>query len=274
MYKLIYNPRYHEEIPDSEQVADTIILFTDYLLGFLGKLNPSFTVSQFTRLVLEDQFVPDPQYASLLVNEIPVRKRLDTLVTIYRNRDLKRSNNIRSVIHSILEKLSKSQVEDFFSVVSDELMKTTDEEDIYLQIKIIPHDMWPQVNKLARMRIENWLLELLEDVSYKQINGEQANKTALMCINGIAKYINQKDRLQTAIINQIISGRFNDHNFITGYFADVLPNIFGNEEEIDRCVNAVSDAIFKGNPLMKSFFEQSYSSLPKAWQRYIDEILY
>lgn len=36
MYSLVRNPRSHERVEDTKKTADTVILFLDYLLEFLG----------------------------------------------------------------------------------------------------------------------------------------------------------------------------------------------------------------------------------------------
>jgi len=87
MYALVRNPRSHERLDDTKKNADAIILFIDYLAEFLGESQQSFTTQGFLQRVDDPYFVLDTEYVEELVEKIPVRKRADTLITLYREKN-------------------------------------------------------------------------------------------------------------------------------------------------------------------------------------------
>jgi uncharacterized protein (TIGR02391 family) len=82
MYQAIRNPCSHEQIEDTQEVADAIIHFIDYLLGIIRGSEEPFVLSKFMTRVFDPDFVRSQRYAELLVEAIPTNKRLDTLITV------------------------------------------------------------------------------------------------------------------------------------------------------------------------------------------------
>ena len=86
MYQAIRNPRSHEQIEDTQDTADAVIVFINYLLGIIEKSEEPFVMSRFIGRVFDPDFYKSQHYAELLVDEIPTNKRFDTLVAIYREK--------------------------------------------------------------------------------------------------------------------------------------------------------------------------------------------
>src|SRR2546430_9533218 len=51
MYALVRNPRSHEKLDDSQETADSIIIFINYLIGLMGGSQQSFTLQDFIQTV-------------------------------------------------------------------------------------------------------------------------------------------------------------------------------------------------------------------------------
>lgn len=130
MYSFVRNPRSHERVEDNKKTADTIILFLDYLLGFLGESQQSFTIEGFVSLVTDKYFVPSFEYAEELVQKIPPRKYSDTIIELYRKKSWLQFGNYELMIEVLLKKLSNDEAREFLLVVSDELQQTQSEQDI------------------------------------------------------------------------------------------------------------------------------------------------
>ena len=86
MYQAIRNPRSHEQIQDTQEIADAVIYFIDYLLGVVEGAEEPFVMSKFMTRIFDPDFVKSQRYAELLVDQIPTNKRFDALITVYREK--------------------------------------------------------------------------------------------------------------------------------------------------------------------------------------------
>jgi len=101
MYQFVRNPRSHEQIEDSKNTADAIILFINHILGILEQSQEPFTIQAFLERVFDEHFVHSSRYAELLVSNIPNGKMIDTLIEIYRRKREGEGRNISLVATEI-----------------------------------------------------------------------------------------------------------------------------------------------------------------------------
>lgn len=109
MYLGIRNPRSHEQYVDTKPVADAIITFLDYVLGMVSQAKEPFTLDQWVARVLEPNFVASERYAKLLVSDVPIKKRTDALIMLYRQKKQDKADNIRLVFHAFAGVLTDEQ---------------------------------------------------------------------------------------------------------------------------------------------------------------------
>jgi uncharacterized protein (TIGR02391 family) len=252
LYAFIRNPRTHEQIEDSKDEADRIILFIDYLANFLGASQQSFTVQQFVSYVTDPHFVHDQEYVSSLIEQIPIRKRVDALIYVYRKRNWKQADNFRLVINELIKDFNGSELNEFLDVVSDDLQTTDKSGQVTLIIKILPNDLWPKLNKISRLRAEKMLLNDLDNAWYSH-QAEETNNPSATWINQIAKYYVRKGNLRRSIIIALDDEDFERQNFIGEFFLNrrILKDIFTNEREAKNCINKIVSTLRKGNAFMK-----------------------
>lgn len=275
MYALVRNPRTHERLQDSRKMADTIILFIDYLLGFLGRSQLSFTIQDFLSMVIDPHFVPNQEYVRGLVDRIPTRKRGDTLIRLYRQLNWKQSDNFELIIKELLPCLTDSEVDDFLSVVSEDLLRAEKVGSATLVIKVLPGELWPSIQRMSRLRVEKMLLDELETAWYIP-ESEHTNNAASTWINRIAKHFLQKPELGNTIIKKLRMDDFDHHNFVGKYFMlfGTLPVLFEEKRQMRRCVNAIADSVKSGNEFMKDCVVNYISwSIPQEWiQEFVESL--
>lgn len=264
MYSLIRNPRNHERLSDTRNSADAIILFVDYLLTFLGELQQSFTIQSFLSFITDRYFVQDKEYVDELVQKIPVRKRIDTLVAIYREKTWEFSDNRQLTIDAILGKLTEPEMSEFLTVVSDELLYIDKATDVSLILKLLPSHLWPRLEKMPRLRVEGMLIESIRGAWYFP-DKRETNNTAATWAKKIAKYFLRKNNLGSVLIKKLRSEDFDHHNFVAQFMLDTLEDIFTEEKEIKVCVDAISASLERGNKFLKdklcSFMAHHSSSI-------------
>jgi uncharacterized protein (TIGR02391 family) len=267
MYALVRNPRTHERLSDDAKTADTIILFVDYLLDFLGASYQSFTVQDFLNLVTDPHFVPDAEYVEGLVDKVPARKRSDTLIALYRQVNWKQANSFGLVIKELIGRLAEGEIEDFLSVVSDDLQRVDQASSVTLVINVLPGHLWPQIERMPRLRVENMLLDQLETAWYVP-QGDRTNNVPATWISRIVAHYLRKPKLRKTIISKLKARDFDQHNFVARYFMqfNALSDIFEGEQQIKECVAAIGECVRAGNEYVKDSMKNwMMTTSPPEW---------
>src|SRR2546430_1470342 len=273
MYALVRNPRSHEKLDDSKETADSIILFVNYLIGPIGGSQQSFTIQEFIVKIKDRYFVRSDEYSQEIVETIPVRKRLDTLIQLYREKHWDISPNIKIIVRRIIATLSDYEINEFVVVISEDLQKSPNNSNVSLIISVIPDNLWFRIQKMPKMRAENMLIESLNNAWYSP-NNDNNNSAAATWITNIAKHFTMKRNLQDKILNNLSQEDFEYHSFIAKYFMNVLPDIFDTESSINQCVEAISESIRAGNEFVKDRVKDFLTLSPrKEWVKLFVENL-
>ena len=175
----IRNPRSHEKIEDTKEVADQILAFLDHLLQMINKAKAPFEIGDLIQRICDKHFVESEDYSDLLVSEIPKEKLNDTLTAIYESRTEVTPQVMRLVVHSILNRLSAQDRSAFAELVSEDLKTTEDDITIRVATKVFAGDKWKQIARIARLRIENRMLESLKEGEYDANSGSGGELLAL-----------------------------------------------------------------------------------------------
>lgn len=275
MCALVRNPRTHERLSDDRETADTIIPFIDYLLDFLGASYESFTVQDFVGMVTDLHFVRDAEYVQGLVDRVPARKRSDTLIALYRHVDWAQASNFELVMKELYSRLGREGIGDFVSFASEDLQRVDQIDSVTLVIKILPEDLWPEIERIARLRVENMLLDQLETAWYIP-QGNHTNNIAATWISQVARHYLRKDKLRRTILSKLKSRDFNQHNFVAKYLMqfNVLPYVFEGKQQIKQCVAAIADCVRAGNEYVKdALVNYMCSASPLEWDEEFGENL-
>lgn len=268
MYRLIRNPRSHERVNDTQEDADSIILFVNYLLDFLGESTFSFTIDEFVDDVLDEYFVVKDEYASGLVANIPVRKINDSLIALFRAKTWSKSDNVELVIRSILRRVIENDniLDNFYYVVSEELKNTNKGTDVSLVLKVLPSDIWPKLDILARMRAENILLKGLKGNWYNSNTNKTAD-SASTWLRGMAPYFELKEDMRLVIMDKINQDDYDYQNIVAKYFMLDLPIIFPEfTPQVRSLIMCISSSIIRGNAFMMNHLVALYDDFPQEWR--------
>jgi uncharacterized protein (TIGR02391 family) len=270
LYMGIRNPRSHEQREDTKNIADPIIYFIDYLTRLLDASKPPFTISEFLIRVFDPDFVEKERYAELLVNDIPVSKRLETLIEIYRGRlegDIKK---IRFISNEIFSSLTDTEIDEFFIVVSDELSTATDQKSIISTLQMIPYDYWHKVEESARMRIENKLIISIKN-GESILNSDKLRDGALgTWASGMISFFTLKSELTEVLFIKLKDSDEEDNLYVLTYFLYDLPALFDTASSRMICVDAMYRVLIAGDQGLKTKMFNFLISCPSEWK---DKIL-
>lgn len=272
MYQFIRNPRSHEQVEDSKNTADAIILFINYVLSILEQSQEPFTVQSFLARVFDEHFVRSARYAELLVSSIPNGKIVDTLIEIYRRKRDGDGVNLSYVAKEIFKHISDEQLGEFLDVVSEELKFTTEEVDIRLTMQMLSPDLWQKLEESARLRAENILINSIKHGKSSSGGGTIRRQGALGTLaRDYLVEFSQKHRARQVILEKL-EAKEEDQLYIYNFFLDVLPALFDTSYLKSRCLETVLSAAKNefGNSMSRKLADRFWL-FPKDWQEAIRE---
>ena len=271
IYQGIRNPRSHEQIEDTKEAADAIVHFISYLVSVLDESEEPFTIQRFIDRVFDSHFVKSARYSELLVSEVPVGRRLDVLIEMYRRKREGDGENLKYVTHELLNHLSPEQVHLFLSVVSEELRITSEVIDIKTTLHILPVDHWPSLEESARLRTEGILFKSIEVGSiYSDGTSSEGSSLGTWARNFLGVFT-QKQQAGNLLLKKLHRGK-TEQRYVFKHFLTVLPSLFDTSHASYRCISAIAEAIkedIEGDLI--EILKSRYWHLPKNWQAQLKE---
>lgn len=271
MYLAIRNPRSHEQIQDTQETADAIIYFLNYLLSLIEQSASPFELSNFLSRVFDKDFVKSQHYAELLIDEIPTNKRFDTLVEIYRKKLEGNIYNIGLVVHTLLNKLTEIQMKQYFEIISKELCTISSDEEIRYNIHLIPPNLWEQLSEIAALRIENKIIRVIqegESNEERMINGALATWA-----REHLEFFRMREKVESTFIEKMESENIHSRLFVICNFFSKLPKVIQSPYQIRRSVKAISEEIRNENEIVRKIVINNVHLFPDIWQKQFSESL-
>ncbi|NUM43091.1 MAG: TIGR02391 family protein [Anaerolineales bacterium] len=274
LYQGIRNPRSHEQYEDEKDTADAIILFVNYIIGIIGQAKEPFTLDDWCNRVFDPDFVASDRYAKLLANEVPPQKYNEALITIYRKKTSGNGDNLKYIFHALIGLAGDDKIDDFLAVISDELKTVNQDKVIRVTLQILPERLWPRINEIARLRIENKLIRSIASGRYDNLSEK--------CIEGgfgtwgirFLRYFSLKYELCKTFLDKLQKTQ-EEQNYVAKYFYSSLPKVidsiggekfwseYWRESITEAIVKAVSDSL--GAVVLRDKFLERYE-FPSEWQ--------
>ncbi len=253
VYQAIRNPRSHGTHEDEERDAVAIILFLDYLLRIVDQSRSPFSLPLFVGRILDPDFVPKERYAQLLVREIPEKRRLATCREIFVRRPGEDASKLRVFFKCILDVMSDDDKNELWALVSDELRQTDEEATIRFVLSAFPAAIWPQLNEIARLRIEHKLIRSVKEGRWLR----NQNKTGGGALGTWASYIIEhftlKDDLWRTIFEKLRSNDPTEQDYSFHYFIRFARGSFGAPPP--SLVRTIAEGLHAGDARFKELAE-------------------
>lgn len=264
LYEAVRNPRSHGQVQDTKDDADAIIYFINYVLKVLDASEEPFTIEGFMQRIYDPDFVENKEYTELLVSEIPPNKRLDCMIGIYRNKVWIDSNRLKLVSHEIMNILSENQLDQFLTIVSDELKRTTDDSELIKTLDMLRPDLWPKISEIARHRIENKLIKSIREGRADKAGNLITSTGSLGTWAGsYLEYFVLKNDVSKVFIQKLQSKNLHETNYIIYHFGRKLLSVVEKPVDIRLCVDALCKTIVEGNQIATNYVR--YASFPEEW---------
>lgn len=251
----VRNPLSHESFQYTQEEAESLILYINFLLNQVDKSGGSTKIDSVIELLLDDDFTDTQEYAELLLKEVPLKKRYDLLLELYQMRAKLPRNRLRYFLAALFASLTKAAKIDFIRVVSSSLLKCKDDKDLRMYCHYFMKETYSEIDKLAQLRLENMIMRSIENGKVEYKCDEEGNDVAGCNAKGtLATWIANADKLKLlSNKNEIIQKLFsclmsNDkeqENYVFEYFQAIVFNT--NLELTDRQIKHIKNRLRSGD---------------------------
>lgn len=162
LMQAIRNPMSHEKTVYTQEEAEAIIIFINYLLNQTDLNGSTSKLDDIIELLFDESFTETQEYADLLVKEVPAKKRYDLLLTLYNRRDELPREVLGNFIKTLFSSLTKAAKSSFTKVVSASLVKCQDDEMLRMYFHYFMDDTYANIAQIAKLRIENLILKSIQ----------------------------------------------------------------------------------------------------------------
>jgi len=268
IYCGIRNPRSHEQYQDVKEVADSIIIFINYLAEMIKSTKSYFQLEEYKNRVFDPLFVEREDYAEMLVNEIPSDEIVNTSISILQDRNRGESEKLDIYFKALFNKMDRSQYDSLMKSISNELKIAQQNNDIVSIVRLIEPKFWPILDDDVKIRIENVIIESVREGYYDMYEGIKKGHLGTWA-RDIGGYFKLRRELGEAIIEQLNSNWY-AQNYIAEYFIYNLSSIIIDSDLIRRCCNNISYATLSNNAKhLKKLLKDNFSFFPTQWKELI-----
>lgn len=231
----VRNPRAHERYNDKKETADTIILFINYVLEFVRDSKQPALVEDWLKFVFDNNFNNTKEYAEIVLQEIPDKKRYELLVSVFRNRNRAEENLLNNLVNKLMDNIKSDELQEFLDNLNKELLYCNDDNNLWMFLSLFPPEKWNFLIPLTKLKIEHMVQNSLEqatmfyeDCGFDEIPDYIHNTQGTLSIYAakFAPFFDTKEKIFRTIGNKLGSKDANERNFIIQYYKDI---IFGEE---------------------------------------------
>jgi len=229
IYEMIRNPRSHSKIQDDEKIADSIILFIDYLIDLIDRSKSQFSENDYIERVFDPAFVENEKYAKLLVKEIPNKKRLDIFFLVYNEKESGMVTKLKYFFNELFNLFNNNETKQALEIISSELKKTRSDKTVKYILKILPVKLWKEIDEIARLRIENKIIDSIKDGKSFRNRDTSEGWLATWAIDYL-NYFDLSEELDITIMSKLDSEERAQQDYIFTHFSDYLNSMLKNPD--------------------------------------------
>lgn len=245
IYQAIRNPRSHEKRIDDKIDAEAIIIFLNYLIKLIDKSKSPFTMESFLERVFEPDFVEKARYAELLIDEIPIKKRFEVFVEVFRIKTTGDGNKLRLFFNAISRVLNDEEINQVTEIISEELKYTNDDQVVRTILQCLPPEWWNRYIEVSRLRIENKLIQSIRDGSYDIKSGKCLGGWLGAWAKNFLCYFALKTDLVIALGGKLRSSNKHEQDYVFAFF---FPKIFDlSDKPSVSIISAINNGLKKGD---------------------------
>jgi uncharacterized protein (TIGR02391 family) len=271
IYLGIRNPRAHEPSNDTQQTADAIIHFLGHIVSLLSSSKEAFTVDGFVSRAFDPEFVESKRYAELVLSEVPQLRLADAAIGLFRARRKNDLRKLTNLVGLLTGAMSPAQLTSYLSVASDELRTATDETDIRTALQMLPPPVWPQLEELPRLRIENKLTGGIKEGLVRN-NGSVTQPLATWS-RDFLQFYTQRTEAASALLERLESSNSEARHYAAKFFMRSLPGVMTQQHLQARCIQALVNAVNADDANVSEALIAAIYFYPEDWQKKLGSAL-
>jgi uncharacterized protein (TIGR02391 family) len=219
VYQAFRNPRSHEKISDTQDDADSIIIFMDYLVKVIDQSKTCFSKAAFLPRVFDSDFFANERYVALLVEEVPPKQRLEVFVEVYQKRETGECDKLKWFLQALYGKLTPEDQSQVLDLVSEELKMADTDSRIRTAIQVLPTSAWPNLSEVARLRIENKFIKSVMEGKYVYATSSCRGGALGTWSGGLFPHFALKSQMASALANKLASADRAEQDYVFQYFS-------------------------------------------------------
>lgn len=221
----VRNPLSHEKTEYTQEQAEAIILFVDFLLRQIDQSGGTRKIQDIKQLLYDKDFTASEEYAELLLKEVPKKKRYPLLLELYKDRENLQENKLSSFIGKLIESLTKTEKSDFVHVVSNSLMICKDDKDLRMYFHYFMKDTYSEIDRLAKLRVEDFIKKSIARGKFEEVPwGKEVNEDGSLS-TWTASYLDVfecRETLHSMLFSKIAHGKPEEEDFALHYFSSFI----------------------------------------------------
>jgi uncharacterized protein (TIGR02391 family) len=263
IYQAFRNPRSHGRIEDSQLDADAIIIFLDHLLRIIGHARAEFSLDTSVARILDKNFVPNVKYAELLLEEIPTRQRIQVALTVYQQKRSGDGEKLRFFFNAAIANLLPEEQLELFSAASRELRETTDDSVVRAALQCIHPDYWPRIDQIARMRVENRILQSINEGRYDVKRKNTSAGWLATWVTGFLRHFTLRDEVYYALLSKLRSKSKTEQDYVFEYFFGSIDSL--REKPTDLLQSTIAEGLEVGDDRFRNAVESLWLWQDEQW---------
>lgn len=218
----VRNPLSHEKIEYTQEQAEAIILFVDFLLRQIDQSGGTRKIQDIKQLLYDKDFTASEEYAELLLKEIPRKKRYTLLLELYKDRENLQQFKLSCFINRLIESLTKAERGDFIRTVSSSLMICKDDQELRMYFHYFMQDTYNEVDRLAKLRVEDFIKKSIANGKFEELPwGKDVNESGSLS-TWTASYLDMfecRETLHSMLFSKLAHGKPEEEDFVLYYFS-------------------------------------------------------
>ena len=220
----IRDPISHEKTILSENDAQAIILYSNYLLSRVDQSRSFSKIGDIRELLYDEDFTNSEEYAKCLIKEVPIKKRYDLLLALFNDRSNLPTNTLGFFICELLNSISRASFDDFICVVSNSLIRCKDDSALRMYFNYFMMSTYEKIDTLAKLRIEDLVERSLRNGAInKSSNTWESNSEGSLAtwVSRKIKKFNSYEKLMSILFGKI-SRLSSEADYVFKYFSQDL----------------------------------------------------
>lgn len=235
----IRNPLSHEKTAYSQEDAEAIILYINFLLNQVDHSGGFNKIESITTLLYDEDTPSSAEYADLLLKEVPVKKRYDLLVELFNDRENLRQHALKNFITKLYDSLAKASKTDFTRLLNAALLTCKDDYALRMYIHYFMEKTYQDLDKLVQLRIESFLFKAIRAGKMVTKIDPKTKKPERDCISegtlatwivdpDLVHLLGNADKILDELVRKIQMCNEDEEEFVFEYFGNYLYNNIEN----------------------------------------------